>query len=46
MYIGTFYTDSDDVINQFPGDVVSALDEFKSSGVTNLVIDVSNNPGS
>jgi hypothetical protein len=46
MYIGTFNSDSEDVINQFPTDVVAALNEFKSSGVGNLMIDVSNNPGS
>jgi hypothetical protein len=46
MYIGTFATSSDAMVNQFPSDVVSAVNEFKASGVSNLMIDVTNNPGS
>jgi|SRR5712672_1176422 len=41
MFIGTFEGD----LNQFPVDVEAVVNEFKSSGVTNLLIDVTNNPG-
>jgi len=46
MFIGSFDVGSNALNNQFPSDVKAAVDEFKSSGVTNLVIDVTNNGGS
>jgi C-terminal processing protease CtpA/Prc len=42
MFIGTF--DSPD-LSQFPADVAAAFDQFKASGVKNILIDVTNNPG-
>jgi C-terminal processing protease CtpA/Prc len=42
MFIGTF--DSDDT-NQFLSDVSAAFDEFKASGVKNILIDVTDNGG-
>ena len=45
MFIGTF-EGSDDANNQFPADIEAAVNEFKSSGVTNLLIDVTDNGGS
>jgi len=42
MFIGTF--DSKDLI-QFPADVVAAFNRFKASGVKNILVDVTNNPG-
>jgi len=46
MVIGTFEADNEDLNNQFPDDVEAAVNAFKASGVTNLVIDVTNNDGS
>ena len=46
MVIGTFNAHNDDLNNQFPDDLEAAVNAFKSSGVTNLVIDVTNNDGS
>jgi len=41
MFIGTFAIEgNDDANNQFPADVEAAVNDFKSSGVTNLLIDV------
>ena len=45
MFIGSF-DGSDDAEAQFPSDVAAAVNEFKSSGVTNLLIDVTDNGGS
>ncbi|KAI9438205.1 hypothetical protein H4582DRAFT_2148664 [Lactarius indigo] len=41
MFVGSFDGD----INQFPLDVAAAVKQFKASDVTNLLIDVTNNPG-
>ncbi|KAH8986936.1 hypothetical protein EDB86DRAFT_2206928 [Lactarius hatsudake] len=41
MFVGSF----EGVITQFPLDVDAAVKEFKASGVTNLLIDVTNNGG-
>jgi hypothetical protein len=47
MFIGTFAIEGNDTANaQFPTDVDAAVNEFKSSGVTNLLIDVTDNGGS
>jgi len=47
MYVGTFAIEgNDDANNQFPADVEAAVNDFKSSGVTNLLIDVTDNGGS
>ncbi len=47
MFIGTFAIEGNDNANaQFPADVEAAVNEFKSSGVTNLLIDVTDNGGS
>ena len=43
MFIGSFESENSD---QFPLDIDAAVKEFKSSGVTNLLIDVTNNGGS
>jgi len=45
MFVGTFEAD-DDANNQFPADIEAAVNDFKSSGVTNLLIDVTDNGGS
>ena len=45
MFISTF-GGSDSAVAQFPADVVAAVNEFQSSGVTNLIIDVTGNGGS
>ena len=45
MFISTFDANNDDLNDQFPDGVEAAENEFKSSGVTNLVIDVTNNGG-
>ncbi len=42
MFVGSFEGDFD----QFPLDVDAAVKQFKASGVTNLLIDVTNNGGS
>jgi hypothetical protein len=42
MFIGSF--DQDD-ISLFPVDVAAAFDQFKASGVKNILIDVTNNGG-
>jgi hypothetical protein len=42
MYVGSFLGDP----VQFPFDIVDAINQFKSSGVTNLLVDVTDNPGS
>ncbi|KAH9053619.1 hypothetical protein EDB87DRAFT_1569228 [Lactarius vividus] len=41
MFIGSFLGDPE----QFPLDVDAAVKQFKASGVTNLLIDVTDNPG-
>ena len=41
MFVGSFEADT----NQFPLDVQAAIEQFKASGVTNLVVDVTNNGG-
>ncbi|KAF8270052.1 hypothetical protein EI94DRAFT_1723726 [Lactarius quietus] len=41
MFVGNFEGNS----SQFPVDVDAAVKEFKASGVKNLLIDVTNNPG-
>jgi hypothetical protein len=41
MYVGSFLGDP----VQFPFDIVDAINQFKSSGVTNLLVDVTDNPG-
>jgi len=46
MVIGSFNAHDEDLNNQFPDDVEAAVNAFKASGVTNLVIDVTNNNGS
>jgi len=47
MFVGTFAIEgNDDATAQFPADVEAAVNEFKSSGVTNLLIDVTDNGGS
>ena len=43
MFISSFEPDD---LYQFPLDIDAAVKEFKSSGVTNLLIDVTNNGGS
>jgi hypothetical protein len=43
MFVGSFEQDD---ISQFPADVAAAFDQFKASGVKNILIDVTNNPGS
>jgi len=42
MFIGSFEQDD---LSLFPADVVAAFDQFKASGVKNILIDVTNNPG-
>ena len=42
MYVGPLGGDP----TQFQFDVVDAINQFKSSGVTNLLVDVTDNPGS
>jgi len=42
MFVGSFAGDFD----QFQLDVDAAVKQFKASGVTNLLIDVTNNDGS
>ena len=44
MFVGTFGTTDSD-LTQFPIDVQAAVTQFTASGVTNLLIDVTNNPG-
>ena len=46
MVIGSFNAHDEDLNNQFPDDIEAAVNAFKASGVTNLVIDVTNNNGS
>ena len=46
MFIGSFASGDPNQTIQFPSDVDAAVKEFKSSGVTNLLIDVTNNGGS
>ena len=41
MFVGSFEGD----FNQFPLDVQAAVKQFKASGVTNLLVDVTNNGG-
>ncbi|KAN0139282.1 hypothetical protein V8E53_002783 [Lactarius tabidus] len=41
MFVGSFEGD----YYQFPLDVQAAVTQFKTSGVTNLLVDVANNPG-
>jgi hypothetical protein len=41
MFVGSFEAD----LEQFPRDVNAAVEQFNASGVTNLLIDVTNNPG-
>lgn len=41
MFVGSFEGDFD----QFPLDVDAAVTQFKASGVTNLLVDVTNNGG-
>lgn len=41
MFVGSFYGD----IIQIQLDIAAAFDQFHASGVTNLVIDVTNNGG-
>ena len=41
MYVGSFAED----LNQFPLDVQAAVEQFKASGITNLLVDVTNNGG-
>jgi C-terminal processing protease CtpA/Prc len=41
MFVGSFLGN----YTQFPIDVAAAVNQFKASGVTNLVIDVTNNGG-
>ena len=41
MFVGSF----EDDLNQFPLDVQAAVEQFKASGVTNLLVDVTNNGG-
>jgi hypothetical protein len=41
MFVGSFEGD----YYQFPLDVQAAVTQFKTSGVTNLLVDVTNNPG-
>ncbi|KAH9169340.1 hypothetical protein EDB89DRAFT_1908637 [Lactarius sanguifluus] len=41
MFVGSF----EGVFSQFPRDVDAAVKQFKASGVTNLLIDVTNNGG-
>ncbi|KAI9513403.1 hypothetical protein F5148DRAFT_3736 [Russula earlei] len=47
MFIGTFESEQSDNndLAQFPADVVAAVATFQASGVTNLLIDVTNNGG-
>ena len=42
MFIGSFEGN----ISQFQSDVDAAVQQFTASGVTNLIIDVTNNGGS
>ena len=42
MFFGNFAGDP----IQFQFDVIDAFNEFKASGVTNLLVDVTGNPGS
>lgn len=42
MFVGTFDADR----GQFPVDVDAAIKQLQESEVTNLIIDVTNNPGS
>lgn len=41
MFVGSFEAD----LEQFPRDVHAAVKQFKASGVTNVLIDVTNNGG-
>ena len=41
MFVGSFAGN----LTKFPYDVHDAIKQFKSSGVTNLLVDVTNNPG-
>ena len=46
MFVGSFDSnDNNDTYNYFQVDVRDAINQFKSSGVTNLLIDVTNNDG-
>jgi hypothetical protein len=46
MFIGSFDSNNDnDTYNFFQVDVRDAINQFKSSGVVNLLIDVTNNDG-
>jgi hypothetical protein len=45
MFVGSFEPDDDNAIYDFQVDVQNAINQFKSSGVTNLLIDVTNNGG-
>jgi len=42
MFVGSFQG----TFSQFPLDVEAAVQQFKAAGVTNLLIDVTNNGGS
>jgi hypothetical protein len=46
MFVGSFDSnDNNDTYHYFQVDVRDAINQFKSSGVTNLLIDVTNNDG-
>jgi len=45
MFVGSFEPDDGNAIYNFQVDVQNAINQFKSSGVTNLLIDVTNNNG-
>jgi hypothetical protein len=46
MFVGSFDSNNDnDTYNFFQVDVRNAINQFKSSGVVNLLIDVTNNDG-
>ena len=45
MFVGSFEPNDDNDTYHFQVDVQGAIDQFKSSGVANLLIDVTNNGG-
>ena len=46
MFVGSFDSnDNNDTYHYFQVDVRDAINQFKSFGVTNLLIDVTNNDG-
>jgi hypothetical protein len=46
IFVGTFDSNNNnDTFNHFQVDVRNAINQFKSSGVANLLIDITNNGG-